>query len=88
MLTHIIAVYDRKTKQYAQMMNPRNIVRIQQEFDDVCKNPDSIYYKNPEDYEVHQLGCFNDSPEHDPEIQNQWFARPNVIATGSNNANS
>lgn len=45
MKTNLIAVYDRVTKQYSNVMCPRSIDRIQQEFDDVCKNPDSQYHK-------------------------------------------
>lgn len=88
MKTNLIAVYDRVTKQYSHVMCPRYIDRIQQEFDEVCKNPDSQYHKNPTDYEVHHIGVFNDSPEHDPDIKNELFSRPNVIATGKAHANT
>lgn len=82
MKTFVVAVYDRKTKQYGALMNPRNIDRVQDEFDDVCAKPDQIYNKYPGDFEVHLLGEFNDSPEHDPHLVNSWLAAPRVIALG------
>lgn len=88
MKTNLVAIYDRVTKQYSNLMCHRAIERIQQEFDDVCANPDSVYYKNPSEYEVHHIGIFNDSPEHDPDLKNELFPRPNVIATGKSRANS
>ena len=83
MKTYLIAIYDRKTKMYGPMMNPRSIVRVQQEFTDLCKNPETQYSKHPEDYEVHLLGEFNDSPEHDPHVGNILLQQYQVIATGN-----
>lgn len=88
MLTHVISIYDRKTKQYSNLMTPRSLERVPEEFKEVCKNPQSQFHKYPEDYEVHHLGSFNDSPHHDPEIPNTWFLQPKVIATGEKHANS
>lgn len=82
MKTHVIAIYDRKVKQYGPLMNPRNIERTQEEFNDLCVDPKTQYSKNPTDYEVHLLGTFNDSPEHDEHIQNGWLTTPKVIAQG------
>lgn len=82
----VVCVYDRKTKQYGHTMNVRNIERIQEEFDTVCKNEKSQYSKNPTDYEVHLVAEFNDSPHHDPEIRNVWYDIPKVIAQGQDHA--
>ena len=83
MKLHVIAVYDRVTKQYGPLMTPLNIARVQQEFDALCQDPKTDYSKNPTDYEVHELGQFDNAPEHsDSVVKNLWFERPNVIATG------
>lgn len=87
MKTNIIAVYDRVIKQYGPLMNPRNIERVQEEFDALCKDEKTQYSKNPQDYEVHLLGQFNDSPDHDPEVKNILIS-PKVIAIGRPHANS
>lgn len=88
MRMYVLSIYDRKTKQYGHTMNMRNVERVQQEFDDVCANEKSVYYKNPTDYEVHLLGEFNDSPHHDPELKNLWLDVPRVLAQGRSHANS
>ena len=45
MKTNIIAVYDRVIKQYGPLMNPRNIERVQEEFDALCKDEKTQYSK-------------------------------------------
>lgn len=84
MKSYVIAVYDRVTKMYDAPMFTRSIDRIQDEFDLICKKEDTKYHKNPSEFEVHELGVFNDSPHHDPEIVNLWLPSPRVLATGKN----
>lgn len=82
MKTHVLSVYDRKTKQYDKIFTSRSTERIQEEFDVICANPETQYSKYPADYEVHELGIFNDSPQHDPEISNSWYPSPKILAQG------
>lgn len=82
MKTNVLAVYDRVTKQYDRLFTTRNLERIQEEFDVICSDPKVSYSRNPQEYEIHLLGTFNDSPHHDPEINNSWLAQPRIVATG------
>lgn len=88
MKTYVISIYDRVTKGYGNLLYRTNLDRIQDEFDDLCKQPDSMQHKYPQDHEVHLLGEFNSSPHHYPEFKNSWYEQPRVIATGKAHANS
>lgn len=82
MKTHVLSVYDRVTKQYDKLFTTRSTERIQEEFDVICADPKAAYSRNPTEYEVHELGIFNDSPHHDPEIKPLWYAAPKILAQG------
>jgi len=82
MKNHLLAVYDRITKQYDRPFTSRGTERIQEEFDLICADPKTSYSRKPDEYEVHELGIFNDSPHHDPDIQNTFYPNPRVVAQG------
>lgn len=82
MKTFLLCIYDRKTKQYEKPFTSRSTERIQDEFDVICADSKVSYSKHPEDYEIHELGIFNDSPHHEPEIKNFYYDQPKVIASG------
>lgn len=56
----VCAVYDKKTGLFDQIFTVRHIGEAVREWDIVRKNKDTKFGKNPEDFDLFQIGVYND----------------------------
>lgn len=56
----VISVYDKKTATYERPFVVRHIGEAIREWDVVRKNPETKFGKNPEDFDLFQIGTYND----------------------------
>lgn len=55
----ICAVYDKKTGLFDNIFVTRHIGEATREWDIIRKNPETKFGKNPEDFDLYQLGTYN-----------------------------
>ncbi|QXP08156.1 MAG: hypothetical protein [Arizlama microvirus] len=60
-LTPVIAVFDKKTGLFDPPFTVRHNGEAVREFGIVKKNPETKFGKNPEDFELFQIGNYNDT---------------------------
>jgi len=56
----ICAVYDRKTKLFDQPFSIRHVAEAIREFTIISKNKETKWGKNPEDFDLLQIGTYDD----------------------------
>lgn len=78
----IYSVYDVKTAIYNVPMFAHNAGHVIRVFTDQCDNPDSPYHAHPEDYQLFEVGGWDD---HSGEIKT--MAKPHLVITATEIAN-
>lgn len=54
------ALYDRATEAHAAIMTTRTRAEAIRSFKEACKNPETPIHQNPSDYELWELGEYNE----------------------------
>lgn len=65
----VVSVFDKKTGLYGNPFIVRHVGEAIREWDVVRKNPETKYGKNPEDFDLMEIGSYDDSKGHFTNLQ-------------------
>lgn len=56
----LFAIYDKKTKTYDKPFSARHVQDVLRDWENLIKEPQNKYGKNPEDFDIYKIADFED----------------------------
>lgn len=76
----VLAIYDVKAKLFQMPMFPAAVGQVLREFSDLVNDGKSAYAKHPEDYQLFQLGFYDDV---EGRFESNEFDAPKLVQSAS-----
>lgn len=61
MVTKVFAVYDKKAEAFMAPFVYPAVGQALRAFSDTCNNPESVFFRHPADFDLYELGVFDDA---------------------------